>query len=391
MTHGSPQIALGELVLPVSTCNPETGMSEADFRYIDLSSVNQQTKTIELDRRVQVADTPSRARQLIKAGDVLVSTVRPNLNAVAVVPNRLDGAIASTGFCVLRPNPELLRSEYLFHWVRTESFISEMVRRATGASYPAVSDRIVCESAIPLPQIEEQRRIAAILDKADALRQKRRTALQKLDSLTQSLFIDIFGDPATNPKGWSQASLGAVCDVRDGTHDSPKYIDKGFPLVTSKNLTGGRVDVSSVSFISEFDYEAINRRSKVDRGDILMPMIGTIGSPVIVRDEPKFAIKNVALIKFRPGSPLNCFIHAYLSSEYFERQIEDGNRGGTQKFISLGDIRAIRIPLPPMPLQKSFEALLRSYSVCFESMMTSAFKIDSICAAFQHRAFRGEL
>jgi type I restriction enzyme S subunit len=244
---------------------------------------------------------------------------------------------------------------------------------------------------IVLPPIEEQRRIAAILDKADALRQKRRTALQKLDSLTQAIFLDMFGDPATNPKSWPLASLGSVCDVRDGTHDSPKYVDNGFPLVTSKNLTGGQVDLSNVSLISAYDYEAINRRSKVDLGDILMPMIGTIGSPVIVRDEPEFAIKNVALIKFLANSPLNCFVHAFLSSEYFVRYIEDGNRGGTQKFLSLGDIRAIKIPLPPRKLQQSFGTLLHHYSACHDSMVVSASRIANVHNSLQHRAFRGEL
>ena len=98
---------------------------------------------------------------------------------------------------------------------------------------------------------------------------------------------------------WKTVRLGEVCDVRDGTHDSPKYFSKGFPLMTSKNFSKGFEDFSDVKFISKSDFDEINKRSKVDVGDIVMPMIGTIGSPVIIRSKRPFAIKNVALIKSR--------------------------------------------------------------------------------------------
>ena len=106
-----------------------------------------------------------------------------------------------------------------------------------------------------------------------------------------------------------KVKLGDICDVRDGTHNSPKYHDSGYPLVTSKNLSKGFVDFTDCNLISKEDYDKINIRSKVDVGDILMPMIGTVGNPVIVQIEPEFAIKNVALIKFYKDSKvLNKYI-----------------------------------------------------------------------------------
>src|SRR5690606_19972428 len=124
----------------------------------------------------------------------------------------LDGATASTGFTVLRARGDQVDRSYLFHWVKHPRFVDEMVRKATGASYPAVSDRIVRESLIPLPALAEQRRIATILDKADALRAKRREAIAKLDHLLQSVFLDMFGDQRTNPKGWSTARIDEVAE-----------------------------------------------------------------------------------------------------------------------------------------------------------------------------------
>lgn len=158
---------------------------------------------------------------------------------------------------------------------------------------------------------------------------------------------------------WKTLKLGDVCDVRDGTHDSPKYVENGFPLITSKNLVAGFIDKSNASYISETDYNNICKRSKVDFGDILMPMIGTIGNPVIVNEaSPAFAIKNVALIKFNKESPDRFFIKSVLNSQLFHSYIEQVSRGGTQKFLSLGDIRKFPFPLPPLSEQKRIAAIL---------------------------------
>jgi type I restriction enzyme S subunit len=136
---------------------------------------------------------------------------------------------------------------------------------------------------------------------------------------------------------WEQRKLGDVKDVRDGTHDSPKYHNDGFPLVTSKNLSDNGLDMSDVSLISRDDYEAISRRSKVDVGDILFGMIGTIGNPVLL-DTAGFGIKNVALIK-SGGEVSNNFLIQLLKSPVFDKYIQFENAGGTQKFLGLSKIR----------------------------------------------------
>lgn len=157
------------------------------------------------------------------------------------------------------------------------------------------------------------------------------------------------------------AKLSEICDVRDGTHDSPKYVEYGYPLVTSKNIVDGKLDLTTVSYISEEDYNKINERSKVDSGDIIMPMIGTIGNPCLIEDEPNFAIKNVALIKFPQKNVSNKYIYYYLKSERFYRYVTENNRGGTQKFLSLKDVRNIDIPVPNVNCQhkivETFEKL----------------------------------
>src|SRR3989344_3767455 len=151
----------------------------------------------------------------------------------------------------------------------------------------------------------------------------------------------------TNKIEWKEEKLGEICDVRDGTHASPKYVNDGYPLITSKNLNKGFIDFSEINLISKFDFNEINRRSKVDSGDIIMPMIGTIGNPVIVpKNIREFAIKNVALIKLKNPNISNNYIKFILDSPYFDKATAQYNRGGTQKFIALGDIRNIKIPIP---------------------------------------------
>lgn len=143
---------------------------------------------------------------------------------------------------------------------------------------------------------------------------------------------------------WEQRKLSKVKDVRDGTHDSPKYHEKGFPLITSKNLTPSGVDFSDASLIDEHDYQEINKRSLVEIHDILFGMIGTIGNPVIVK-KSGFAIKNVALIK-HGGNLSNYFLLNLLNSPIFAKYINKENAGGTQKFLSLSIIRNFRFLAP---------------------------------------------
>jgi len=146
------------------------------------------------------------------------------------------------------------------------------------------------------------------------------------------------------PEEWDIDSLGSVCDVRDGTHESPRFFRDGVPFVTSKNIVGGRLDLENVSYISKSDASEFDKRSKVDRNDILLSMIGTIGSATLVDCEPNFSIKNVALLK--PRKALPAFLVHLINSPLFQRHLKDNLDGGIQKFVSLGTLRKLSITLP---------------------------------------------
>lgn len=144
---------------------------------------------------------------------------------------------------------------------------------------------------------------------------------------------------------WEQRKLNEITDVRDGTHSSPKYVQEGHPFITSKNVNNGFINYDDVQYITNEDYEEINKRSKVDVYDILMGMIGTIGNLALITKKPDFAIKNVALIKYT-GNVDYYYLYQVLQADCVINQLSIGMDGGTQKFVSLKKIRELEIPLP---------------------------------------------
>lgn len=149
---------------------------------------------------------------------------------------------------------------------------------------------------------------------------------------------------------WKEYKLGEVCDVRDGTHDSPKECSYGKPLVTSKNIKNGRIDLVNTYLISDKDYDSVNRRSKVDVWDVLFSMIGTVGECAIVKDTVSFAIKNVGLFKTGGNELLAKWIYYYFQSNSAKTEIDAKIKGSTQQYIALGDLRSFPILFPSIAI-----------------------------------------
>jgi len=164
---------------------------------------------------------------------------------------------------------------------------------------------------------------------------------------------------------WEQCELNQVTDVRDGTHESPKYVNEGFPFITSKNVKDGYINYDDIQYITKNDFDNINKRSKVDINDILMGMIGTIGNLALIRQEPDFAIKNVALIK-DIGKVNYKYLYQYLQSTNTLKQLQDGLDGGTQKFVSLSRVRSLSVWSPSLNEQTVIGEFLDS----FDSLIT---------------------
>lgn len=184
---------------------------------------------------------------------------------------------------------------------------------------------------------------------------------------------------------WSNTGLKEVKDVRDGTHSSPKYIDNGYPLVTSKNLSDSGLNLNDVSLISEQDYNEINKRSKVEVGDILLGLIGTIGKPVLVETDG-FAIKNVGLIK-NGGQIQNQFLLQYLKTNLFNKYIQIEMAGNTQKFLGLETLRSTKIPVPSQEEQYAIGSLFRTLDDLLSSYKDNLVNYQSLKATMLSKMF----
>ena len=181
--HGWRQSVLGDVCEKTATTDPRKTPKE-HFVYIDISSIDRTQKRVMNPTEMTGENAPSRARKIVKKEDVLVATTRPNLNAVALIPESLDGQICSTGFCVLRSS-KLITSEFLFYFVQTKVFIESVSDLVKGALYPAVTDKQIFAQQIYIPPIPEQKRLVSTLNAKMATTQKALTAAQaELEAIT---------------------------------------------------------------------------------------------------------------------------------------------------------------------------------------------------------------
>ena len=348
---------LGEICEIVSGSTPKTGIEEywdGDAKWITPAEIDDDSYIIsDSVRKITELGVKKTGLSSLPEGTVILSSRAP-IGKVAIAGCEM---YCNQGFKNLICS-DIINNRYLYWFLKgNRAYLNSLGR---GATFKEISKQIVSAIEINVPTLSEQRAAVSQLEKVNNIIRMRRQELQKLDELVKARFVELFGDSILNPFGWKKDLLGTVCDVRDGTHDSPQYYESGYPLVTSKNVTGGKIDLTDCSLICEADFKKINERSKVDIGDIIMPMIGTVGKPVIVDIEPNFAIKNVSLIKFKADSRvLNIYIRALLQSDYFDDAVLSKVRGGTQKFISLGAIRKLQVLVPPMDLQEQFATFIK--------------------------------
>ena len=258
--------------------------------------------------------------------------------------------VKSSAMKIITTKENNMPLRYLFHIMGYLGFKSDEHKRLWISIYSRLE--------IPVPPLEVQSEIVRILDNFTELTARKKQYEYYRDML---LTFDVRGG-ATSDVLWR--TLGEICDVRDGTHDSPKPSLTGKYLITSKNVKNGTIDCTGAYLISDKDYEQINVRSKVDTWDILFTMIGTIGEIGMVAHEPDFAIKNVGLIK--TGNELfSRFLRHYLVSDKVKAYIDANRSKGTQAFLALGKLRELPVPVVSEPVMKNLVQVLDNFdAIC---------------------------
>lgn len=328
-------------------------------------------------------------KKFAKATDVLICVVGATCGKINL---GTDCAIGRS-VAAIRPQPAALDQFFLHYFL--EGQVLALRSGSLGAAQTVISKDILADLPIPLPPLDEQKRIVAVLDEAfEGLSRARANAeanladARELFETSLSVLLDRYSID------WTATTLGAAYDVRDGTHDSPKYQPSGRPLITSKNLGRDGLHFEKVSFISEQDFEAIRKRSEVHRGDVLFAMIGTIGNPIVVDVDPDFAIKNVALFKMK-GGRVGTFLRFVLRSKTVVEKMKAEAKGTTQQFVGLGYLRSFPLSLPPPESELDLVELLEELeSGCrkAESVVEERISdLDTLRLSLLQKAFSGEL
>lgn len=362
---------------------------------IDAASVSA------IDRETRRYSDVSKGYTPFLDGDVLVAKITPCFEngKIAQVHLTRRYGFGSTEFHVVRPRPGRADSRYLVHYLRQDRIRRQGESRMTGsAGQRRVPQHFLAALSVPLLPLPEQRRIAEILDKAEELRTKRRAALAKLDTLIQSIFFDMFGDPATNPREWPMSSLGAVLSaVTNGMTRRRAESDQGLSIVLRlRDIRDSWIDFSTVNRISLTVDEA--SRYEVLAGDLLFIRVN--GNPDYVgrcalfegHRESVYFNDHVMRVRINRSAIDGVFLTFLLNSAHGKSEIAKHRKTSAgQHTINQDGVSRIRLPLPPLSLQADFGLRVAEVEKAKARYKESLAALDALFASLEYRAFRGEL
>ena len=395
---GWPTVRLEDCAEIVSGATPNT--SEAEYWNGDICWATP--KDLSELEGAYITDTPRKitrgglqscAATILPPESVLFSSRAPighvAINTVPMATNQ--------GFKSFVPNRDRIHAKFLYHWLRKNRPYLESL--GNGATFKEVSKAVVSRIEIPLPSVAEQRRISEILDKADILWAKRRAALVQLDTLTQSIFFDMFGDPTTNPHGFPRRLLASLVRADDTINygvvqpgdDFDEHEVEGVPLVRVGDLIEGRVRHSKLKRIAPF-IEAAYKRSRLRGDEILVSCVGSIGVVALADESVKGFNVARAVARVPVAATTNRqFLGAYLRTNFVQRFFTSELRTVSQPTLNIKQLSETPVVLPPIELQQEFASRLTGVEKLRTAGDNSLMNLTALFGALQHRAFQGGL
>lgn len=379
---------LGELML---SRTPHLDPSRFAHELFALYSVPAfDSRTPELVRGSAIGSS----KQVVQPGDVLLCRIVPHIRRAWVVgSNGSHRLLASGEWIVFRSKAFCPR--YLRHLLVSDRFHLQFMATVAGVGGSLLRARPphVARIGIPLPPVDEQRRLARVLDAAMALRGKREAVMSRVDALRDAIFHDMFGDPVRNPRQWPISTIGAVAEqVTDGEHQTPTRTTEGVKLLSARNVRDGYIDFDNVDFIPPAEYERISRRCDPRRGDLLISCSGTIGRVAQVKTSERFAlVRSAALIRPNRALITTSYLEQYLRTPTMKARMLQRANASSQANLFQGQIRELPVLLPDLPLQEVFTECATSLDALTEAQTASLAQHDLLLASLHHRAFNGEL
>ncbi len=387
-----PKVKLKDCCKVVGGATPKRNVPEYwesdDIPWVTPKDVSNLTDKTLLDAPEYISQLgfDKCATYLLPKGSILLTSRAPIGNV----------AIAGKDMCTNQGFKSLVAGEgvdstYLYYCMLAHS--KHLDALGNGATFKEVSKKVVEEFEIPLPPFEEQKRIATILDKADAIRRKRQQAIDLADDFLRSVFLDMFGDPVTNPKGWEVRSCSEVSrQITVGLVIKPAsyYVEFGVPAIRSLNIKESGINENNFVFFSEVDNENTLAKSRVFEGDIVIVRSGQPGRAAVI---PKHlnGINAIDVLILRTNVDYfePHYLAYFLNSSAGKQIVMAEERGQIQKHLNVGSLNNAEIPVPPLHLQKKFVKILKGTREKFAKEISGNY--SSLFHSLSQKAFAGEL
>ena len=394
-----PLVLLSEVVI----VNPRLpkGIDEAQkSSFVAMASVSQEG--FLLNEESKILSETKKGFTYFEKGDVLLAKITPCFeNGKCLRPEQISNQIGfgSTEFHVLRVNPEKIDSTYLFYMVWNNKFrLMGEASMSGAAGQRRVSADFLREFQILLPPLKEQKRIAAILDKADAIRRKRQQAIQLVDDFLRAVFLDMFGDPLVNPKGWESFGLRDLIHIQGGyAFKSGDFSDSGIPVIKIGNANKVGFTTKEVVFINPVTPEKLIQY-ELYSGDLLISLTGTVGKDdyanvtEVTNDYAKYYLnQRVAKISIVSDRITKTYLKFILAHPKVKSEITKNNRGVRQANISNSDIYDLSIPIPNSESLSKFDQIVSRSNDCIKNINKCPELDGSLFNSLSQKAFAGKL
>lgn len=331
-------------------------------------------------------------RTLVQEGDVLLS-ITADLGRTAVVPRLPKPAHINQHLAILRPTCEV-DPRFLSAFLESSHGKRQFTRLNREGVKAGLNFNDVRSVQVPLPPLPEQRRIAAILDKADAIRRKRREAIALTEELLRSTFLEMFGDPVSNPKEWPVCRLeDLLVFLTSGSRGWAKYYsDIGSLFLRIQNVRGGRLLLDDVAYV-QAPTSAEARRTRVQPGDVLLSITADLGRTGVVPEGlgPAHINQHLAILRTDQSRVSPTYVAAFLESDGGARQFGRLDKVGVKSGLNFTDIKSVKVPLPPLAVQAAFVAADTKNALLRARLEKAADEADTLFHSLVQRAFRGDL
>lgn len=382
-----PQVAIGDFCRTSSGGTPSRKIPEfydGDIPWIKSGDLREKVVE-EASEFITKLGVEKSSAKLVPKGAVLLAMYGATVGRMAMLG--IDAA-TNQAVCSIVPDEKAAFPKYVYYALRSK--VPDFLRNAVGGAQPNISQGLIKDTKIPLPPLAEQKRIAAILDKADAIRRKRQQAIQLADDFLRAVFLDMFGDPVTNPKGWDQLPFSKVGTLDRGKsrhrpRNDPALLGGDHPLIQTGEVANSKGYIKE--YTATYSDLGLAQSKKWDAGTLCITIAANIAKTGILTFPACFPD---SVVGFIPNKHVTVeYVQQWLG--FLQKNLEENAPQAAQKNINLEILRGLLIPVPPIHEQEKYSSIVARVLAIKEKISTSGHELGDVFDAMSQKAFSGEL